>query len=211
MFFAQKIYYNNKPLVITNDKANYIKHNSIAQGYLDFTGAFPRHFRLAFEHLSKITSLGVIIEDLSVKALWDELYELFEPIDAAGGVVYNESNDILMIFRRGKWDLPKGKCDENENIENCAIREVSEETGLNNLEMLDKIGDTFHVYQQDKKNWLKRTAWYRMKGSVSEPLIPQAEENILKARWVKHSELPSITLKTYEAIKEVLRLAEIKS
>lgn len=210
MFFAQKIYYNNKPLVITNDKANYMLQNQLAQGYLAFTGAFPRHFRLAFEHFSKITSLGVIIEDLSVKALWDELYELFEPIDAAGGVVYNENDDILLIFRRGKWDLPKGKCDEGENIENCAIREVSEETGLNNLTMLDKIGDTYHIYQQDKKSWLKRTAWYRMKGISTEPLIPQAEENILEARWVKHSELPSITLKTYEAIKEVLRLAEMK-
>lgn len=210
MFFAQKIYYNNKPLVITNDKATYIHNNQLAKGYLAFTGAFPRHFRLAFDHLSKITSLGVIIEDLSIQAMWDELYELFQPIDAAGGVVYNENDDVLMIFRRGKWDLPKGKCDEDENIENCAIREVSEETGLQKLELLDKIGDTYHIYQQDKKSWLKKTAWYRMKGTMSELLIPQAEENILEARWVKHSELPNITLKTYEAIKEVLRLAEIK-
>ena len=57
---------------------------------------------------------------------------------------------------------------------------------------------------------VKKTAWYRMKGTMSELLIPQAEENILEARWVKHSELTNITLKTYEAIKEVLRLAEIK-
>jgi 8-oxo-dGTP pyrophosphatase MutT (NUDIX family) len=204
MNFAQKIYFNNKPLVLTTSTGAYIKENPIAEGYLSFTGAFPRNYRLAMDHLSKARSLGAIIEDISQRSLLDELHKIYEPIDAAGGIVTNEDGAVLMIYRRGKWDLPKGKCDDGEAIDECAVREVSEETGLQKLKLGDKICDTFHVYAQNGQSLLKRTAWYKMRGTTKEELVPQKEENILEARWVKQEDMGPIVYKSYEAVREVL-------
>ncbi|MBZ0098135.1 MAG: NUDIX domain-containing protein, partial [Taibaiella sp.] len=184
--------------------------NPVAQGYIYFEGAFPRHFRLALQHIGKPGTMGAIIEDFSADSLQEELYELFTPIDAGGGVVMNERNEVLMIFRRGKWDLPKGKCDDGEEIDACALREVSEETGLHQLKLEEKICDTYHVYSQNKQNLLKRTAWYRMKGTIREQPVPQAEENIQEVRWVKGEDLGLIVFKSYEAIREVMQKAGVK-
>ena len=118
--------------------------------------------------------------------------------------------EVLLIFRRGVWDLPKGKCDEGETIDACALREVSEETGLRKLKLGEKICDTYHVYSQNKQNLLKRTAWYKMKGTVKEEPVPQAEENIQEVRWVKDEDLPLIAFKSYEAIREVMQKAGVK-
>lgn len=210
MLFTQKIYYNNKPLILTNDGKEYIREHAIAQGYLYFTGAFPRHFRLAIEHLDKPRTLGVIIEDLSPQSLQKELYELYQPVDAGGGIVQNENGDVLMIYRRGKWDLPKGKRDDGENIAECALREVTEETGIEGLQLGEKVCDTYHVYSQNKQNLLKHTVWYSMKGSSTAKLTPQKEENILEAKWIKESELGPIVYKSYEAIREVLQQGGLK-
>lgn len=145
MYFEQKIYYNNKPLILTNDVHEYKAGHPISAGYISFTGAFSRNFRLAFQHLEKIGTLGAIIEDISPASLQKELHALYEPIDAGGGVVENEAGDILMIYRRGKWDLPKGKRDDGEDIAQCALREVAEETGLQQLQLGEKICDTYHI------------------------------------------------------------------
>lgn len=209
MNFAQKIYINNKPLILTTDARAYIAGNPVAEGYIYFEGAFPRHFRLALQHIGKPGTLGAIIEDFSPESLQAELYELFTPIDAGGGVVLNENNDVLMIYRRGKWDLPKGKCDEGETIDECALREVSEETGLHKLKLGEKICDTYHVYSQNKQNLLKRTAWYKMKGTIKEEPVPQAEENIQEVRWVNDEDLPLVVYKSYEAIREVMQKAGV--
>jgi 8-oxo-dGTP pyrophosphatase MutT (NUDIX family) len=207
---AQKIYYNNKPLILTDNGSAYIERNPIAKGFEFFTGAFPRNFRLAFEHLDKLRTLGVIIEDQSMKALWEELEKIYQPIDAGGGVVVNENGGVLMIYRRGKWDLPKGKLDDGEDIAACAVREVSEETGLQKLKLKEKICDTYHVYSQFGQNLLKRTAWYKMHGSSNEKLEPQKEENILEAKWITEKELPNVVYKSYDAIREVLQAGGFK-
>lgn len=207
---TQKIYYNNKPLILTNDAVSYIHHHKIAEGYLLLKGAFKRNFRLAIEHLSRLRALGAIIEDISPDALQKELHRLYKPIDAGGGIVKNEKGNVLMIYRRGKWDLPKGKKDDGEDIAECALREVSEETGLQQLQLADKVCDTFHIYNQHGDQLLKRTAWYHMSASEKETLAPQQEENILEARWISEKELGPIVYKSYEAIREVLTEAGLK-
>jgi 8-oxo-dGTP pyrophosphatase MutT (NUDIX family) len=159
---------------------------------------------MAFEHLDASRSLGAIVEDISPEALLTELHKLYEPIDAAGGVVEDEAGEILMIHRRGRWDLPKGKRDDGEAMEVCAVREVREETGLHKLELKGKICDTYHIYAQHGQRLLKTTAWYKMGGTNQEPLVPQAEEAITEARWIAPSDLGPIIFKSYEAIREVL-------
>lgn len=210
MDYVQKIYFNNKPLILTTDAKSYIATHTIAAGYMGFTGAFPRNYRLAFEHMEKPRSLGAIIEDVSPQSLKKELYSLYTPIDAGGGIVVNEDGAVLMIYRRGKWDLPKGKRDDGEDIAECALREVSEETGLQQLQLGDKICDTYHIYSQNKENLLKCTSWYRMQGTNKDILSPQKEENIQEARWVAEKDMGPIVYKSYEAIREVLTQAGFK-
>jgi len=145
-----------------------------------------------------------------LKIIPKELEKIYEPIHAGGGIVFNEDGDLLMIYRRGKWDLPKGKRDEDETIEECAIREVSEETGLKKLSLGEKVCNTYHIYSQNKKNLLKHTVWYKMKGTKKEKPEPQAEENILEVRWVSKKDVAVMLSKSYEGIKEVLGLAGVK-
>jgi 8-oxo-dGTP pyrophosphatase MutT (NUDIX family) len=210
MYFTQKIYYNNKPLILTTSGLKYMGDHTLARGYMLLTGAFVRNFRLATQHLDKPGTLGAIIEDVSADALLQELQELYEPVDAGGGVVYNEKGGVLMIYRRGKWDLPKGKKDRNELIEDCALREVKEETGIVNLSMFQKICETYHIYDQSNHRLLKRTFWYKMKSRSTEPLTPQLEENIIEVKWFSEKDLSTIVFKSYHAVQEVLRQAGLK-
>lgn len=207
MYFEQKIYINNKPLILTNMAEQYINNHPIAAGYLFLTGAFHRNITLAQKHLSSMTSLGAVIEDISADALQKLVRDSFTMIDAAGGVVSNENGDVLMIYRRGKWDLPKGKRDEGETVEECAVREVSEETGLEAVKIKQEIAQTYHIYAQGKGDILKHTFWYDMSARGSDTLKPQAAENILEARWIPVHKLNLYMHQTYEAIKEVLSLA----
>lgn len=204
MIFSRKIYINNRPLILTNAADLYIRDHAIAAGYLVLTGAFARNFRLAQQHLYGPRSLGVLIEDLSIEALIRGLEEAYEPIEAAGGVVCNPDGGILMIYRRGKWDLPKGKRDDGEGIDACAVREVIEETGIPELKLGDKICETYHVYIQGGIELLKTTHWYHMKTKKAFELHPQKEENILEARWVAEKKLGNYVHQSYEAIKEIL-------
>lgn len=130
-------------------------------------------------------------------------------IEAAGGLVINERGDLLMIFRRGKWDLPKGKRDAGESIETCAVREVEEETGLFNVQLLGPIGETKHNYL-DPFTQLpteKTTYWFRMYASSFQPLIPQIAEDITEIRWVSAAALPVLLEDSYATIREIVSKA----
>lgn len=209
MDFTQKIYYANKPLILTNSASAYMKKHPQAEGYLCFRGATSNNFERAFNHLNEPGTMGAIMIDESLDKLRDELHKLYAPVEAGGGVVFNEDGEVLMIFRRGKWDLPKGKRDDGEDIATCALREVSEETGLAQLVLGDKLCDTYHIYSMGRDNLLKCTAWYKMTGTNADTLEPQAEENIEEVRWVAEGDMAPIAYKTYEAIREVLKEAGV--
>lgn len=210
MNFSQKIYYNDKPLILTTDTEEYIDNNPVAETYSFFSGATLRSFTQAQQQMDRPGIRGAVIEDASEEALKDQLLAMYSYLEAAGGVAYNEKGDILLIYRRGKWDLPKGKLDEGESLDECALREVKEETGLNELTLEDKICDTYHVYAQGSENLLKRTAWYRMKGSSTDSLKPQKEENIMDAKWVNTKDIGPLAARSYEAIRDVLKMAGVK-
>lgn len=136
-----------------------------------------------------------------------------QTIIAAGGLVLNEKNDILMIFRRGKWDLPKGKLDEGEKIEDCAVREVMEETGLTQLDLGRLLVITQHTYfdQWIKKDVIKQTHWYLMKASLDQPLVPQTTEDIESIEWVSKSQLSEKLENSYDTIVEVVSKLIVES
>ena len=134
--------------------------------------------------------------------------ELFTEIMAAGGVVKNEDKDLLLIFRKGKWDLPKRKADEGEKPEETAIREVKEETGLQSVLLIKKLTVTQHTYLQDSIQFIKETHWYLMSATTLEnkTLTPQLEEEIEKIEWIDIDLLPPYLEDSYPTIRQVLSL-----
>jgi 8-oxo-dGTP pyrophosphatase MutT (NUDIX family) len=112
---------------------------------------------------------------------------MVKPIEAAGGVVFRIENDclkVLLIFRNGVWDIPKGKLEKGESIPMCASREVSEETGSLLPIIVGDLGTTYHEYIQKKTEYGKTTFWYAMVLPQITELIPQEEEGIKSIEWV---------------------------
>lgn len=112
-------------------------------------------------------------------------------IEACGGVVLRViagNPEVLVIFRRGYWDLPKGKREDAESLEECAVREVAEETGLSGIHIIQELGTTEHRYNEQGVTIHKTTYWYLMTADVESELTPQAEEDIERVDWMDFSE-----------------------
>ncbi|PJE47463.1 MAG: hypothetical protein CUR34_02600 [Sediminibacterium sp.] len=129
-------------------------------------------------------------------------------IQAGGGLVLNEQNELLFIFRRGSWDLPKGKVDPCETIEACAMREVEEETGVGNLRLIDFLGVTNHQYFDPylKEDVIKESHWYIMSVKGVPNLVPQTEEDITDIKWVPLIEVNTLIADSFTSIKEIIGL-----
>lgn len=127
-------------------------------------------------------------------------------IIAGGGLVQNDESEILLIFRRGIWDMPKGKLDKGETIDQCAVREVEEETGLQNIELGEFIFTTYHDYfdKWTKRDLLKETHWYAMRVHGTQTLVPQKEEDIEEICWVKKADLAGYTNNMHRNIVQVI-------
>lgn len=139
----------------------------------------------------------------NVDALWTQFCLLFRCIEAAGGVVQNANNELLVIERRGYVDLPKGKAEAGETPQQNALREVCEETGLQNLHLIRHLADTYHTYQLDETTVLKHTSWFAMRTDGVPELKPQTEEDIVSARWVTPAQFHTLAQKTYVSLREV--------
>ena len=133
----------------------------------------------------------------------------FLEVNAGGGLVSNRRGDFLLISRNGLWDLPKGHQDPEEDISVTALREVQEETGIDELELRELICITDHCYKRNDIWHLKHTWWYDMLYTNPTDLTPQKEEDIAKATWVAKSSLPPYLLNTYPSILEVFREAKV--
>ena len=139
-----------------------------------------------------------------IPELFEKFKSFFKYIEAAGGLVQNDDKEILFIYRLGKWDLPKGKKEKNESIENTALREVMEETGAKGLNLTEHLTDTYHTYRIKNDIVLKKTYWYFMNCNDFNNLKPQTEENISELKWIGKSDLQLIKSNTYSSIIDVL-------
>lgn len=131
-------------------------------------------------------------------------------IRAAGGLITDEHGRHLMIYRRSHWDLPKGKLEPGETIEQCAVREVSEECGISTLKIGRKLCTTVHNYFQDGKLVEKQTTWFAMTAEAKTTLTPQTEEDIELCEWVDANNLFDKLKDSYTTIAEVFQAAEQK-
>ncbi len=127
----------------------------------------------------------------------------FKVVEAAGGLVEGDGKNLL-IYRQGRWDIPKGKIDRGEKRRACAIREVQEETGVK-VEIAFKIGHTWHTYMRNNKYILKKTHWYSMRCLDDSKMKPQKKEGIEDVRWMTLSEMRAALYDSYRSIRVVVQ------
>ena len=147
---------------------------------------------------------GIIFNE-NFNRLKKEFFKHFIFVKTGGGLVKNKADEVLLIFRRGSWDLPKGKLDDGETLTQCALREVREETGLRKIKLGEEISTTYHTYIEFGKHILKESHWYMMLSKGDETFKPQVEEDITEIRWVKKEDLKNYLDHTFPTIASVLK------
>ncbi|MCC8089677.1 MAG: NUDIX domain-containing protein [Rikenellaceae bacterium] len=196
-----KIYLNDNVLVIDDDAAKYDKNIIIDE---NFTVSQVGRTKL----LQKLQNTKrTVLLCSGTDEIKEKILSLFRIVPAAGGVVRNNNGDILMIRRLGRWDLPKGKKENNEDSRSCAVREVEEECGINGVIAGEFITETCHLYELNGEWIAKPAAWYSMNYHGSEQLIPQLEENITEVKWIPQHEIKQYKEDTYPTIADVLNCA----
>ncbi len=131
---------------------------------------------------------------------------MFRQIEAAGGLVADPTDHWLFIYRRDRWDLPKGMVDPGETPEQAALREVKEECGIGGLRIIHQLDPTYHVYPLNGDNaWaFKKTHWFFLRTRICCQAEPQASEGITRAEWKDPGMLDDVYSNTYGNIKEML-------
>jgi len=200
-----KIFVDESPIYITDELSAELKKKSTQNNVL----------LIREENLIKLdTILNALKTDKKeVIILVDKIdnakavfFTHFTNIEAAGGIVQNEEKELLFIFRRGKWDLPKGKLENGETPEICAAREIEEETGVKNLILKHKIGETYHIYEENEKMILKTSHWFYFISNEQQDITAQTEEDISEVKWIHTRNIKEPMANTYQNIKDILSI-----
>ena len=200
------IYFNNRKLSVCPLKEN-TNYNSNAVVYYNSNDLNTKQLPEFMESNQKINLLVLPVEENKIDCVFVKLCSEFNHINAGGGLVRNLAGEYLLIFRNGKWDLPKGKQEAGEDIKVTAVREVEEECGIDSLELGNLLCVTHHTYRMNGEFMLKHTFWYNMEYKGDATLKPQTEENIEMCKWVKGEEIAELVKDTYPSIKRVFEVA----
>lgn len=199
-----KIYFNDKPLFLCDEVDKtldpYLHHDDTV-----FIDEFSVHAVKSMLHEMEQQKIhaGIYFHN-NLAALKKAFWKKFSIVQAAGGLVLNAEKEMLLIFRRGKWDLPKGKLDPGETLAQCALREVEEETSIKNIELKKELITTYHTYHENGKFILKESYWYEMRTGDKQPLIPQATEDILEAIWANDAKTDEYLKNAFPSVVDVI-------
>jgi hypothetical protein len=202
MLQMYKVFINNRPLTLA--PAPYT--GSYRQGMLYLRYDAPPLFReiILQAHLMGEKFPEVLLMHENVNQLLTDFEQSCPVIEAAGGRVLNKKGHTLMIFRSGKWDLPKGKIDPGETADQAALREVEEECGISGLRIEKPLQTTWHTYMQGNEPVIKKTYWFQMHCTDTRPLVPQLEEGITQAEWLDDVGLYKALKNTYRSVTEII-------
>ncbi|MCB0791355.1 MAG: NUDIX domain-containing protein [Flavobacteriales bacterium] len=192
---------DGKPTTITGSPPA----NGLPEGMLLLHIGTPDELDHALHRITEVPEItGAWIHGERPDVLWEVLKARFRPVAAAGGVIHDEDGRLLAIRRDGKWDLPKGKVDPGESLEDAAVREVREECGLDEVRSIGPLCETWHTYLRKGDHWLKRTTWFRMEAGSASRLLPQAEEGITAVEWLDREGLERFRADTYPTLLTVI-------
>lgn len=196
-----KVFVNDKPLFLTNEVQKETDFQLFLLESIDIKKLIVKIFQ------NKIQKAFLYHPD--EKLIMKTLKAKIPVVKAGGGLVYNTKGEVLFIFRNGKWDLPKGGTEKNETIEETAMREVEEETGVNGLSIVKKLPKTYHVFKRNGRYKLKQTYWFEMKSDFEGTPEGQIEEGIEKVAWIKPKDIPTILDNSYENIKLLFEFEKV--
>lgn len=188
-----KVFVNDKPLFLTNQVVKETDFQFFLLDSVDIEQIILKMFR------NKIQKAFLYHPD--EKEILTKLKEKIPASKAGGGLVYNKNGEVLFIFRNGKWDLPKGGMEKGESIEETAIREVEEETGVTGLKITHKLQKTYHVFKRNGKYKLKITHWFEMKTDFDGNTVGQTEEGIEEVAWLNPIQIKEALGNSYGNIK----------
>ena len=193
-----KVFFNQKPIVLTTEIIS--PKEDFPLFFVKFTN---KKFIVQVLKSKKVKTL-YLYHSKEEKLLY-YFFNMFKQIEAAGGLVKkSKTNQFLFIYRNKKWDLPKGRINKNEEIENAAIREVEEETGVKNLSIIKTLNTTYHIFKKNRKYRLKKTFWYLMNTDYNGKLTPETNEGIEEAIWFDKNSIDSLKGKMYQNINLVI-------
>ncbi|WP_027374353.1 MULTISPECIES: NUDIX hydrolase [Chryseobacterium] len=176
-----KVFVNEKKLLIS-------KHAEELEKKLVYENYTTLEMALDLLENTSVQELNIFGENID--EIWSEFQKLFRIIEAAGGLVNNPQGETLFIKRLGKWDLPKGKMEKGESREESAVREIEEETGLKEVELVKFINTTYHIYiERNGEKILKCTHWFEMNFDGEDTSKPQIEEGITEVAWKNISQI----------------------
>jgi 8-oxo-dGTP pyrophosphatase MutT (NUDIX family) len=200
-----KIYFDDKPLFLCDQIDAHI-NEFVHHDDAIFIDELNTHTIKAMIHEMQQPNVhaGVFYHE-DLEELKKAFFKKFIFIQAAGGLVTNEKNEVLMIFRRGKWDLPKGKLDKGEKLEECALREVEEETGLTNIKIEFTLPPTYHTYHEGARYILKESNWYKMNVTGKQQLVPQTEEDIHDIKWINKKDIADYFKDAFPSVAGLLK------
>jgi len=191
-----KVFVNDKPIVLTT----VVSKETDFKNYLLKTAKIGKIIReLNKSSINEVRLIGKK-EDKLLKKFLKKLPKVL----AGGGKVYNDKGDILFIYRNSKWDLPKGRVDGKETIEAAALREVEEETGVKDLEIIKPLEITYHIFKRNGRHRIKITHWFEMRTSYTGDLIPEANEGITNVEWLNAEQTKRALENSYGNIKELM-------
>lgn len=192
-----KVFMNDKPIILTDSP-----QIELAFQVYDYETVVKHE---VLHKLKKNKINGVILYCKDLQKAWKDFQTHFKVIRAAGGLVVNNENEFLFIYRGNRWDLPKGRIEKNESIKSTAVREVEEECGIDGLVLKNYLLTTYHIFNQNDKDKLKETHWFLMHSNYQGNLTPQIEEGITIAEF-KDKEATEKALKnTYANIHLVFQ------
>lgn len=188
-----KIFVGNKPIILTTVVEEETNFKNYPLKNVDMSKVLKKLTKKSIDEVRLIHK--------NPKKLLKKFLKKLPNVIAGGGKVYNENKEILFIYRNDKWDLPKGKTEKKETIEQTALREVEEETGVKGLEITKPLDTTYHIFKRNGTYRIKVTHWFEMKTSYSGALHAQENEGITKVVWLNEKESKEALTNSYPNIR----------
>ena len=196
-----KVFVNDRPLFLTNQVQKETDFKLFLLESIDIKKLIVKIFQNKIQY--------AFLYHPDEKLIMKTLKAKIPVVKAGGGLVYNSKGEVLFIFRNGKWDLPKGGTEKNETMEETAIREVEEETGVTGLKIINKLPKTYHIFKRNGRYKLKVTYWYEMQTDFNGTPQGQEDEGIEKVAWIKTKDIPTVLANSYENIKLLFEFEKV--
>lgn len=195
-----KVFINKTPILLRETNKKSLSDNWMILPYSD-----PKQLQKLVKQIEDQGSdKKICIEHFDLDELWVSFINSFKYVTAAGGLVVNEKNEVMMILRNGKWDLPKGHLKKGERPVYGGMREVEEECGVTGTKVVKHLDNTFHMYER-KGMVLKKTFWYIMTADGTGNLVPQTEEGIEKVQFMSAEDFKAVKHRSYPIIRKLLK------